>query len=361
MGQGDSRGQGAAGKLMGSEKSDMKGEPRTALPVVHVIDTGGSISCVGASRTDFIDYGYADRHYTIEEMIARVPELASIASLRSEQFTNVYGGDLSPEHWIGLARRINAILRDAPETGGIAITHGTSTLEETAYFLNLTVKSPKPVVVTGAMRPMTAMSNDAELNLLDCVRVAATAQAANRGVLVVLNNQIQGAREVTKSSTSRLDTFKSADLGFLGYADSDGAVVFYRDTTRLHTHRTEFDVEHLEKLPRVDIAFAYSGADGAAIAALAQAGCEGLVAAGLGSGGAPRPFLDALSKVVEDGVPVVVASQAGSGRAMARRAAAERGFLFADNLLPRKARILLMLALTRTRDRREIQRMMQTY
>lgn len=333
----------------------------SSSPVVHVIGTGGSISCIGASRTDFLDYGYGDRHYTIDEMIARVPELRSIASIRAEQFMNAYGGEVSPERWADLARRVNAILRDTPETAGVAITHGTSTLEETAYFLNLTVRTSKPVVVTGAMRPMTAMSNDSEVNLLDCVRVAASEQAVGRGVLVVLNNQIQAAREVTKSSTSRLDTFKSADLGFLGYADSDGEVVFYRDTTRRHTHETEFDIEQVKALPRVDIAFAYSGVDGTAVAALAKAGCAGLVAAGLGSGGAPRPFLDALTKVVEAGVPVVVTSQAGSGRAMARRAAVERGFLFADNLLPRKARILLMLALTRTRDRAEIQRMLNTY
>ncbi|MBI3917167.1 MAG: asparaginase [Betaproteobacteria bacterium] len=332
-----------------------------SLPIVHVVGTGGSISCIGTSRTDLLDYNYGARHYTIDEMIAHVPELRQIASLRSEQFMNAYGGEVSPERWVELARRINAILREAPETAGIAITHGTSTLEETAYFLNLTVKTRKPIVMTGAMRPMTAMSNDAELNLFDCVRVAATEHAGSRGVLVVLNNQIQAAREVTKTSTSRLDTFKSADLGFLGYADSDGEVVFYRDTTRLHTYRTEFNVEGIKTLPRVEIAFAYAGVDGTAVAALAQAGCKGLVAAGLGSGGAPRPFLDALGKVTEAGVPVVVTSQAGSGRAMARRAAAERGFLFADNLLPRKARILLMLALTCTGDPAQIQRMLKIY
>lgn len=334
---------------------------RTSLPLVHVIGTGGSISCIGASRTDFLDYNYDDRHYTIEEMIAHVPELNALAKLRFEQFMNAYGGEVSPDKWADLARRINAILREAPETAGIAITHGTSTLEETAYFLNLTVKTSKPVVITGAMRPMTAMSNDAEVNLLDCVRVAASEQAANRGVLVVLNNQIQAARDVTKSSTSRLDTFKSADLGFLGYADSDGEVVFYRDTTRRHTHQAGFDIEGVKTLPRVDIAFAYSGVDGTAIEALVKTGCKGLISAGLGSGGAPRAFLDALSKAVAAGVSVVVTSQAGSGRAMARRASAERGFLFADNLLPRKARILLMLALTQTRDKAEIQRMLKTY
>lgn len=330
-------------------------------PLVYVIGTGGSISCVGDSRTDFINYNYADEHYTIEEMLARVPEVNEFATVRAEQFLNVGGGEVSPARWLELARRINAVFREDPDAAGVAITHGTATLEETAYFLNLTVKSRKPVVVTGAMRPMTAVSNDAELNLLDCVRVAASPRAVERGVLVVLNNQIQAAREVTKTNTSRLDTFKSADLGFLGYTDSDGEVVFYRTPTKAHTHQTEFDVNSIGALPRVDIALAYSGADGANISALAQAGCKGLVAAGLGSGGAPRAFLDALSEVAERGVAVVVASQAGSGRVMARRSLTERGFILADNLQPKKARILLMLALTRTRDSREIQQIIWKY
>jgi L-asparaginase len=331
------------------------------LPRVYVIGTGGSISCIGANRTDFIDYNYGDRHYSIEEMLARVPEANGLAEVRAEQFMNAYGGEVSPERWVNLARRINAIFREDPEAAGVAVTHGTSTLEETAYFLNLTVKSRKPVVVTGAMRPMTAMSNDAELNLLDCVRVAASPAAADRGVLVVLNSQIQAARDVAKTNTSRVDTFKSADLGFLGYADSDGEVVFYRSPAKAYTHQTEFDVGQVQTLPRVDIAMAYSGVDGRVVQALAQAGCDGLVAAGIGSGGAPRAFLDALTAVAQNGTPVVVASQAGSGRVMARRAMTERGFILADNLLPRKARILLMVALTGTRDPRELQRIMRTY
>lgn len=330
-------------------------------PLVHVIGTGGSISSIGQSRTDFLDYGYGDRHFTIEEMLARVPEVNGLAEVRAEQFMNAYGGEVSPDRWAALARRINTIFSDAPGTSGVAITHGTSTLEETAYFLNLTVKSSKPVVVTGAMRPMTAMSNDAEVNLLDAVRIAANPEASGRGVLVVLNNQIQAAREVTKTSTSRLDTFKSADLGFLGYADSDGRVVFYRATTKRHTEAAEFDIADVKDLPRVDIAYAYSGVDGTAIDAFVASGCEGLVSAGLGSGGAPRRFIEALESANAAGVPVVVTSHAGSGRAMARRAAAERGFLFGDNLTPRKARILLMLALTKTREKREIQRIFETY
>ena len=330
-------------------------------PIVHVIGTGGSISCIGESRTDFLDYGYADRHYSIEEMLARLPELEHIATVRCEQLTNVSSGELAPTHWLALAKRINAIFRDAPDTAGVAVTHGTATLEETAYFLNLTVKSAKPVVVTGAMRPLTAMSNDAEVNLFDAIRIAASEHAADRGVLAVLNNQIHAARDVTKSNTSRLDTFKTPDLGYLGYADSDGEIVFYREVSRRHTAQTEFDVDALDAVPRVDIAHAYAGADGTAIEAFAKAGCAGLVAGGLGSGSTPRPFLNALAEVTRAGVPVVVASQSGSGRVMARRIFTDHGLIPSDNLSPRKARILLMLALTRTRDPVEIARMFQTY
>jgi len=335
----------------------MEGQQRR----VYVIGTGGSISCIGQHRTDYINYNYADKHFTIDEMLARVPETKEFSETRGEQFSNVHGGEVSPTRWADLARRINAIFRDDPEAAGVAITHGTSTLEETAYFLNLTVKSKQPVVLTGAMRPMTALSNDAELNVLNCVRVAANPASSDRGVLVVLNNEIQAARDVTKGSTSRVEAFKTNDLGFVGYADSDGQVVFYRRPEKAHTHMTEFDVETIGELPRVDIALAYSGSDGVAVKAFVQAGCAGLVAAGLGSGAGPRPFLDALTEVVRSGIPVVVASQAGSGRVMARRGMIERGFILADNLLPKKARILLTLALTRTRDAREIQRMMVTY
>jgi len=336
-------------------------EKEKKLPRVYVIGTGGSISCVGESRTDFINYGYGDRHYSIEEMLLRIPEVNEIAELRAEQFLNVYGGEVSPEKWPDLARRINAIFNDDPDAAGVAITHGTSALEETAYFLNLTVKSNKPVVITGAMRPMTALSNDAELNLLDCIRVASNPAAGGRGVLVVLNNQIQAAREVTKTSTSRLDTFKSGDLGFLGYADSDGEIVFYRNPVKQHTSATEFDVKNLGHLPRVDIAMAYPGVDGTSVKAFVEAGCRGLVAAGMGSGGAPGIFLDALAEAVKAGVPVVVASQAGSGRTMARRTLTERGLMVADNLMPRKARILLMLALCSNAKGADLQKIMRTY
>ena len=330
-------------------------------PVVHVIGTGGSISSIGVDRLDLLNYTYGGRHYTIEEMIAHVPEIANIATVRSEQSANVGSGDLSPANWLQIAARINEICRTAPETAGFVVTHGTATLEETAYFLNLTVKTDKPVAVTGAMRPMTGLSNDADLNLLDAIRVAATPSAAGRGVLAVLNNQIQAARDVMKASTARVDTFESPELGVLGYSDADGQVVFYRQTVKRHTRDSEFDVASLDKLPRVDIAAAYAGADGTAVDAFVKAGAAGIVSAGLGSGSVPSAVMNALIAAAKSGVSVVIGSQSWRGRMMARRNFTERGFVVADNLTPKKARILLMLALTKTRDPVEIQRMFYAY
>ncbi|MEO8442505.1 MAG: asparaginase [Betaproteobacteria bacterium] len=330
-------------------------------PRVYVIGIGGSISCIGESRLDLLNYNYADRHLTIDEMIARVPEAREIADIRAEQFLNIYGGDIAPAQWLELARRIDRIFRDDSDAAGVVVTHGTSTLEETAYFLNLAVNSSKPVVITGSMRPPTGLSTDADINLYDAIRVAACPEAAGKGALVVLNNEIQAARDVTKTNTSRVETFKSGELGFLGYADSDGKVVFLRAPAHAHTAASEFCIDSIPALPRVDIAYAYSGVDGVAVKALVHARCAGIVSAGLGSGSAPRAYLDALGDARDRGVCIVIASQVGNGRVMAKRSFTEKGFLVADNLAPKKARILLMLALAQTRDAAEIQRMMLTY
>ena len=330
-------------------------------PRVYLVGTGGSISFVGRTRTDYTNYSYDGKHLTIEEMLARVPETKGFAEVRAEQFVNLGSTDVTPEHWLGLAKRINQIFREDADAAGVAVTHGTATLEETAYFLNLTVKSSKPVVVTGAMRPPTGLGTDSDVNLIDCIRVAAAPQSAGRGVLTVLNNQIQAARDVTKTNSYRLETFQAPDFGFLGYADSDEKVVFYRHPDRAHTVDSEFDIEGVDRLPRVDIAPAYAGADGLVIKALVQAGVDGIVAAGLGSGGSPPPFMAALKESSDAGMPVVIATQTGSGRVMQTRRYTEDGYIVADNLTPKKARILLMLALTKTHDPAEIQRMMLTY
>ena len=330
-------------------------------PRVYVIGTGGSISFVGAYRTDYINYSYGNKHLTIQELLDRVPEVNDFAEVRSEQFMNVGSTEVGPVHWLGLAKRINQVFRKDPEAAGVAITHGTATLEETAYFLNLTVKSRKPVVVTGAMRPPTGLATDADINLIDCVRVAAAPQSAGRGVLTVLNNEIQAARDVVKTNSYRLETFRSNELGLLGYADSDEETVFYRNPTKAHTVDSEFDVESVAELPRVDIAYSYAGADGLLVNALADAGVAGIVAGGLGSGGSPSGFSAALRDARQRGIPVVISTQTGNGRVVRTRRTDEEGFIVADNLAPKKARILLMLALTRTTDPEEIQRMMVTY
>jgi L-asparaginase len=330
-------------------------------PRVYVIGTGGSISFVGDYRTDYINYSYSNKHLTIQEMLERVPEVQQFAEVISEQLLNVGSTDVHPAHWLELAKRINQIFQEDPDAAGVAVAHGTATLEETAYFLNLTVKSHKPVVVTGAMRPPTGLDTDADVNLIDCVRVAAAPQSKGRGVLTILNNEIQAARDVTKTNSYRLETFRSNELGLLGYADSDEEVAFYRTPTRTHTLDTEFDVASVAELPRVDIAYAYAGADDLVIKALAGAGVSGIVAAGLGSGGSPPKFMAGLRSARRQGVPVVIATQTGNGRVVRTRRFIEDGYIAADNLSPKKARILLMLALTATDDPAEIQRMMLTY
>ncbi len=330
-------------------------------PRVYLLGTGGSISFVGDYRTDYINYSYSNQHLSIQEMLERVPEVQQFAEVLPEQLINVGSTDVGPQHWLQLAQRINEIFEVDPNAAGVAITHGTATLEETAYFLNLTVKSHRPVVITGAMRPPTGLGTDADINLIDCIRVAASPESAGRGVLTVLNNEIQAARDVTKTNSYRLETFRSNELGCLGYADSDEQVVFYRTPTRSHTLDTEFQVSEGTELPRVDIAYAYAGADGLVIRALADAGVPGLVAAGLGSGGSSPEFMAALKEAKAAGTKVVIATQTGNGRVMRTRRFQEEGYIVADNLAPKKARILLMLALTRTDDPPEIQRMMLTY
>ena len=331
------------------------------LPRVYLFGTGGTISFVAESRTDFANYSYQGRQLTIQEMLARVPEAQDVAEVLPEQVINVGSTEVYPNHWLTLANRINQQLADDAAAAGVAVTHGTATLEETAYFLNLTVLDSRPVAVTGAMRPPSAMGTDADNNLLDAIRIASSPGAAGRGALVVLNNEIQSARDVTKTDSYRVETFQSGHMGFLGYSDSDGQVVFYRRPERRHTSDSEFDVSGVDELPQVEIAYAYAGVDGIVVDALVAAGVKGIVAAGLGSGGSPSTFMAALRRAVAAGIPVVISTQVGTGRVLQTRRFVEEGYIVADNLHPKKARILLMLGLTRTSDHAELQRMMLEY
>ena len=333
----------------------------TAKPAVRVIGTGGSIAGVGPDRMDFILYPEIGNHITIQQSLDRVPEIQEIADVRSENLVSVGSTAIGAAEWLGLARRINQIFRDEPDVAGVAITHGTATLEETSYFLHLTIKSSKPVVITGAMRPPTALSTDADLNLLDAVRTAACPDSAGLGVLTVLNNEIQCGRDVTKASTFRVETFRPNELGFLGYADSDGKVIFYRAPLRRHTSNTPFMVDSMTDLPRVDIVYSYAGADGLLVDAVRSNGSDGLVLAGFGGGTFPPAVIDSAVKVVDSGIPVVLATRSTAGRVVTTPKKDEQGFIVSDNLLPQKARILLMLGLTISKDRHELQQMFYDY
>ena len=329
-------------------------------PRIAIVATGGSIAGVGPDRLDFILYPELGEHITIEQSLDRIPEGADIAEITAEDLVSVGSTAIGPEEWLRLAQRINTLL-EGDGTDGIVVTHGTATLEETAYFLHLTVKSRKPVVVTGAMRPPTALGTDADLNLLDAIRVAASPVSAGMGVLTVLNNEIQCARDVVKTNTFRVETFKPNELGFLGYADSDGQVVMYRAPLRRHTTATEFDVSSMDSLPRVDIVYCYAGSDELLVDAVRVNQSDGLVLAGFGGGSFPPRAIEAAAKAVKEGMPVVLASRSINGRVVMTPRKDEQGFIVSDNLQPQKARILLALALSTTHDRADIQRMFAEY
>ena len=329
-------------------------------PRVALIGTGGTISSIGRDSLDLWEYMDTSRKAEPDELLVRFPEAAAAADIVPVRFRAVGSGAIGPTEWLGLAAAVHdAVARERPD--GVVITHGTATLEETAYFLGLALKTDVPVVVVGAQRPATGLGTDAGMNLMNALRVAGSREARGLGVLVLLNDEIQAAREVSKTSTLRLETFRSHDLGMLGYADPDGRVAIYRRPARRHAPDTEFDVRGGSALPRVDVAASYAGADGAAIRAFVAAGARAIVAAALAPGVVTPAETEALLEARRQGVHVVVSSRAGSGRVLARTALRDRGFVAADNLNPQKARVLAMLALTRTDDPVEIQRMFDEY
>ena len=330
-------------------------------PLVKIIATGGSIAGVGPNRLDYILYPELGEHITIDQSLARIPEVSDIARIEAEDLISVGSTAIGGPEWLSLANRINRTFREEPEVAGLVVTHGTATLEETAYFLHLTVKTDKPVVITGAMRPPTSLGTDADLNLLEAVRVAACPEAAGMGVLTVLNSEIHCGRDVTKANTFRVETFRPNELGFLGYADSDGKVVFYRAPIRKHTTATPFNVSESSVLPRVDIVYSYGGADGLLVNAVRANASGGMVLAGFGGGTYPPAVVEAAAAAVGEGMPVVLASRATAGRVVMTPKKEQQGFIVCDNLLPQKARVLLMLALTVTSNREEIQQMFYEY
>ena len=329
------------------------------LPNVTILATGGTIAGTGATSTTTV--GYTAATVGVQALIQAVPEIAKVANVSGEQVFQIASENMGNEHWLILAKRVNALLAQ-PNVDGIVITHGTDTLEETAYFLNLVVKSRKPVVVVGSMRPSTALSADGPINLYNAVNLAGSPQAVGKGVMVAMNDQIHAARDVTKANTTTTDTFRSTELGMIGYIQG-GKPFFYRDVTRKHTVESEFDVSKLDALPQVDVAYAYANVGDVAVKALVAAGARGLVHAGVGNGSLPAKTKPALVAARSQGVVIVRSARVGQG-IVARNGEAnddQLDFVVSDTLSPQKARILLMLALTKTSNTKDIQRMFYTY
>lgn len=324
------------------------------LPRVVILATGGTIaSTYDASRGGFVPA------LSGTQLADNVPELKRHARIDVEQLGNIHGADMTPSEWLKILRRTRELLA-SPEVSGVVVTHGTDTLEETAYFLDLTVPSDKPVVIVGAQRPASVPDSDGHRNLLDAVRVVLSTEASGKGALVVMNGQINAAREVTKTHTSEVQTFQSLEFGALGVVDPE--VRFYRAPLRRQT----IGIADHTSLGRVEIVSHYAGADGALVRALWLAPKEhqpdALVIAATGLGNVGSRMYEVLAEARERGLPVVISTRVYTGRVYpvyATRGGGislrDLGCVFADNLSPQKARILLMLAMTRTRSPEELQ------
>lgn len=324
---------------------------------VIILGTGGTIAGKAGSNTEMT--GYKAGEIGIQSLIDAVPEILNVANVSGEQFCNCGSFDLTWDIVLALGKRVNQLLGQK-DVDGIVITHGTDTLEETAFFLNLTVKSKKPVVLVGAMRPATAISADGPVNLLNAVRLAGSEEAIGQGVLIAMNDQINGARDVTKTNTTHVETFKSVELGYLGYFQN-GAPVFYKKTTRKHTYQTEFDIMEVEKLPQVDIVYSYINCNAELAKAAVESGAKGIVVASFGHGNIHKDMIPGLAEIAASGIPVVRSSRVPNGIVSKNYLDDKCGFIAADSFNPQKARFLLMLALLKTTDKDEIRRIFATY
>jgi len=330
-------------------------------PKVAFIGTGGTMASLGPTPLTLMDYGNGPGAIMqASAILARFPDAHAVAEIIPVDFKAVASHHITFAEWKALVLQCDRLVAEHPDLAGIVIGHGTATMEETAYFLSLTLKVPVPVVLVGSQRPASALSTDAGLNLVNALRVAAHPEARGMGVLVVLNDEISAAREVTKTSTTRLQTFRTPDFGVLGHADGD-AIAFYRRPLRRTYPDTEFDIRALDALPRVDIVLSYVGADATAVRAFAAAGAKGIVSAGFAPGSPTEGEREALVEAVKQGIVVMQSTRVGSGRLFKGRRMREAGFLIADNLTPQKARILLALALTKTAEPGEIERMLLEY
>ena len=329
-----------------------------AKPTIYILATGGTIAGSGSGA---LDTSYTSGTVTVDKLIAAVPEINKIATIKGEQISNIGSQEMNNEVWFKLANRVNELLTSG-KADGVVITHGTDTMEETAYFLNLVVKSDKPIVMVGAMRNSGSLSADGPLNIYNAVNVAMCKKAVGKGVMVVMNDEIHAAREVTKTNTTAVDTFKSPNSGKIGTVFY-GNVKFYMNPVRKHTVNSAFDITKIKELPRVDIIYSHSNDNPDFVNLAVKNGAKGIVNAGMGNGNPFPSALEALGEAVKGGVVVVRDSRVGSGETTLNGEVddGKYGFLASDNLNAQKARVLLMLALTQTTDKAKIQEFFLTH
>jgi L-asparaginase len=325
-----------------------------ALPNIKVLATGGTIAGAQAAQSDA---GYKSGTFSVNDLLNAVPQLTNVAVLSGEQIANIGSQTMNHEVWLKLAARCNELLAQ-DDVDGIVITHGTDTMEETAYFLSLVVHSDKPIVLVGSMRPATAISADGPINLYNAVALAAKPEARGRGPLVVLNDTIHYAREAQKMHTTRMDTFQSPNRGIAGMMNTGKAFFYSMNTTR-HNTKSEFSVDgkSVNDLPRVDIVYSYANLGGDMIDALVAKGVKGIVLDGVGDGNTTDAALAALEQAAKKGVAVVRCSRTGSG-VVDRNVEVnddKLGFIAGMELSAQKARILLMLGLMQTDDTKKLQ------
>lgn len=314
------------------------------MPLIRIISTGGTIANTSGGLI------------ALDDVLKGVPQAREFAEIEIDEEIRVRSAQMRLPQWLDIARAVKRAADDA-RVDGVIVTHGTFTVEETAYFLHLTVRTEKPLILVAAQRMHDALGNDGDRNLLDAVRVAASAEAAGKGALVVLHEEIHSAREVIKTN-QRPGGFVSPGRGTLGHVEKD-RVSFYAAPLRRHTARSEFDIGEIESLPRVDVLAAYVGADDVPARACVEAGARGLVLNGYAFSGRPAADQqDGLARIAASGIPVALVNRGGGGRIAVDR---DDGYLRCDNLVAHKARILLMLGLTRTGDPGELQRMFNEY
>ena len=328
-----------------------------ALPQVHILATGGTIAGAGQSATQS---NYEAGKVAIETLIAAVPEMKNVADVQGEQVVKIGSQDMNDEVWLTLAKRVNELLAK-DDVDGIVITHGTDTMEETAYFLNLVEKTDKPIVVVGSMRPGTAMSADGMLNLYNAVAVASDKQSRGKGVLVTMNDEIQSGRDVSKMVNIKTEAFKSP-WGPLGMV-VEGKSYWFRLPAKRHTMDSEFDIKNIKSLPDVEIAYGYGNVSDTAYKALAQGGAKAIIHAGTGNGSVSSRVVPALQELRKNGVQIIRSARVPDGFVLrnAEQPDDKYDWVVAHDLRPQKARILAMVALTKTNDSKELQRIFWEY